>query len=1190
MKFNSLVLMFVLAAAPAFSQHAFEAVALPSVLQAPPAEEFAQAHVAPQALTNVRLTNDPAASEAPAVAVDPAGNAYVTWQDTRDGNWEIYYCLVSPQGRKLTPDVRVTNTGGASLQPKIAVDAFGHSHLTWREGNEIYYCKLNGAGEVLVAPKRVTGGNSEAPDLAVEPEGTAGITWTKQNGVAHEIGFRKISPTGAFVGNEIIMDTEFVYLTRKPYIDGDGKGSFYVAYKDYTGFFLDTRLIFHRIHPDNRTQCCWAISNRSSADHPRIALVDDNYGYFFFLDRINNNWEAVHFSGTVFTEAAGNTSALDLAANDDTETQMLAVWQDDRDGAPEIYYSMVDNNAKTIPDTRISDLGANSTSPAVAILADGAGHFVWQDDRDGNWEIYFVSTATSDALPDLTPIRAGGRWRADLRFGASLLGEDYVTVTATIQNQGATSAANVKVVIEDNATGNRIAGPMIIPAILPGGSATVSAEWRKSEGSGREGLHVRVDPDDEILEENERNNSAPYYRDPVILVPGIAGSPLFESPDQEILSSERVWVNLQPGLTWVDVFATNPALYINAYYRNIVATLSKLYLTSQGYPENPYIKTGPNKDGMHAELRHLPLNVTFESLVAQLEESGFYKLAERNDLFSDPQTNLFVFLYDWRLVGDLAAAELARFVDQVKEWTDSEQVNLLCHSMGGLIAKHALASSKIVATEVANLFFFGTPHLGAPKAFYVFLTGHFIPTGPIYLFDSSIKRLFRSAPGGLQLLPSAAYPEAYAFKLGKLVVDESYIPVEPLSDAELEAILRIEDNAGAYDLARSFVYDLSQVDLNELHVINVVGHGQPTVSKVTRKLLRWVPEVSTIGDGTVPVMSARQFDSHTSRIDYIITGVEHAELPSSERAMNDIIPYHLDWYSKPPLQNPIRVIDLPLLVEVNINGGSDEALPPQHFQSGAVSTHDCLLAVVDVEGHRSGVFTNLRRISDIPGGRAEILDSLANQLVARVIVPSDGLYEVIGRAPTNSRSAYLQITRPVFRGTQSEQVTERIELTPGAHFQMAIDPWSRNQHVYFDQAGDDRLDDRVNEAPESLRFCEFTDYGNLASEDVAEMETAEPSATFALLYNYPNPFNAGTLIKYQLASPAMVRLAIFNAMGQQVNLLINDRLQSAGYYSINWNGHDQHGASLPSGAYLCRLEATSASGRFTQTRKLLLLK
>ncbi len=412
MKFKSLALVLLFATAPAFSQHAFEAVPMPAILHVPAPEQFAKFHVAPQALTNIRLTQDPAGSEAPDVAVDPAGNAYVTWQDSREGNWEVYFCLVSPQGRKLTSDVRVTNTGGASQRPKIAVDASGHAHLAWQEGNEIYYCKLNSAGAALVAPKRVTGGNSETPDIAVEPEGTAGVTWTKQNGVAHEIGFRKISPTGAFVGNEIILDTEFVYLTREPYIDGDGKGSFYVAYKDYTGFILDTHLIFHRIHPDNRTQCCWGVSNRSSADHPRIAMVDDNRGYFFFLDRINNNWEAVHFSGAVFTEAAGNTSALDLAANDDTETQMLAAWQDDRDGAPEIYYSMVDNGAKTVPDTRVSDLGANSSSPAVAILADGNGHFVWQDDRDGNREIYFATTAATSgkALTLLSP-NGGENWK-----------------------------------------------------------------------------------------------------------------------------------------------------------------------------------------------------------------------------------------------------------------------------------------------------------------------------------------------------------------------------------------------------------------------------------------------------------------------------------------------------------------------------------------------------------------------------------------------------------------------------------------------------------------------------------------------------------------------------------------------------------------------------------------------------------
>lgn len=82
------------------------------------------------------------------------------------------------------------------------------------------------------------------------------------------------------------------------------------------------------------------------------------------------------------------------------------------------------------------------------------------------------------------------------------------------------------------------------------------------------------------------------------------------------------------------------------------------------------------------------------------------------------------------------------------------------------------------------------------------------------------------------------------------------------------------------------------------------------------------------------------------------------------------------------------------------------------------------------------------------------------------------------------------------------------------------------------------------------------------------------------LNNYPNPFNPSTTIEFTLAENSFVSLKIYNAMGQEVETLISQKM-NAGPHHIQWNaGH------LSSGVYYYQL---SASGN-SKTKKLLLIK
>lgn len=85
---------------------------------------------------------------------------------------------------------------------------------------------------------------------------------------------------------------------------------------------------------------------------------------------------------------------------------------------------------------------------------------------------------------------------------------------------------------------------------------------------------------------------------------------------------------------------------------------------------------------------------------------------------------------------------------------------------------------------------------------------------------------------------------------------------------------------------------------------------------------------------------------------------------------------------------------------------------------------------------------------------------------------------------------------------------------------------------------------------------------------------------FALLQNYPNPFNPVTVINYQLPMTSNVKLSVYDALGHEVGVLVNES-QHAGNHEIEWNA-----SAFSSGVYFYRLEA----GTFVSNKKMMLIK
>ena len=95
---------------------------------------------------------------------------------------------------------------------------------------------------------------------------------------------------------------------------------------------------------------------------------------------------------------------------------------------------------------------------------------------------------------------------------------------------------------------------------------------------------------------------------------------------------------------------------------------------------------------------------------------------------------------------------------------------------------------------------------------------------------------------------------------------------------------------------------------------------------------------------------------------------------------------------------------------------------------------------------------------------------------------------------------------------------------------------------------------------------------------------------FALLQNFPNPFNPETWIPFDLAADASVTIRIYDVKGQLVRQLDIGKQKAGRYLDKNkaayWNGKDQFGQSVSSGIYFYTLKA----GSFMATRRMVILK
>ncbi len=103
---------------------------------------------------------------------------------------------------------------------------------------------------------------------------------------------------------------------------------------------------------------------------------------------------------------------------------------------------------------------------------------------------------------------------------------------------------------------------------------------------------------------------------------------------------------------------------------------------------------------------------------------------------------------------------------------------------------------------------------------------------------------------------------------------------------------------------------------------------------------------------------------------------------------------------------------------------------------------------------------------------------------------------------------------------------------------------------------------------------------------IAEQTAGVPEA-FQLHGNWPNPFNASTIIAFDMERTVPVHLVVYDVLGRRVRTLYGGETLTAGHYRTSWNGRDDEGRSAASGIYLYRL---TAGADFTAVGRMALIR
>jgi len=373
-----------------------------------------------QWMPEVRLTNDPAASTGGFRVIAADGNVvHTVWNESADGNWEIYYKRSVDGGLSWEANIRLTNDPELSILPTLAISGSA-VHVTWgdlRDGNsEIYYKRSIDGGLTWGADTRLTNNSSISKYSSITSSGSnVHIVWFDGRDGNPEIYYKNSIDGGDTWSSDLRLTSNsgFSYI---PVVAASGS-VVHVAWYDSTAGNWE---LYYKRSTDNGSS--WGADSRltnnsGESKWPAIAVsgstvhlswVEKRSGgtYTIYYKRSTNggtSWGAEvavtkknYFN--LYPCLAVNGSIVHLVYQNLSNVTKYDI----------AYNSSVNGGATWGSEVKLTSNQNNSSNASIA--ASGTTlHVIFQDDRDGNSEIYYKQklNAPAGALSGLSDINSG---------------------------------------------------------------------------------------------------------------------------------------------------------------------------------------------------------------------------------------------------------------------------------------------------------------------------------------------------------------------------------------------------------------------------------------------------------------------------------------------------------------------------------------------------------------------------------------------------------------------------------------------------------------------------------------------------------------------------------------------------------------------------------------------------------------
>jgi uncharacterized repeat protein (TIGR02543 family) len=303
---------------------------------------------------SIKLTNSTADQRNPTIAVGGNNTLYVAWQDSRNGNWDIYM-TTSTDGVNWSAETRVTDSNDNQINPAIVIDSSlpNKVYIAWedsRNGNQDIYIGASNDGFTTTTVTQITSELSYQvePAIAVDSDNTVYVVWTDARNSGK---------------NDIYGAASNDAWTNIPVVTEEHSQSNPVVATEVAGSIL------HLVWVDDRSGENDIYYTKTGGGLPASPLTGSN-----IVDEPSSDQKR---------------PAIAVDGSTDSNLRVFACWEDYRNGDDDLYLSEVNSGSGI--NVFVGDNGTNTdqAEPAIGIGGYGQPYLVWTNDKT---DIYYAGS------------------------------------------------------------------------------------------------------------------------------------------------------------------------------------------------------------------------------------------------------------------------------------------------------------------------------------------------------------------------------------------------------------------------------------------------------------------------------------------------------------------------------------------------------------------------------------------------------------------------------------------------------------------------------------------------------------------------------------------------------------------------------------------------------------------------------